>query len=331
MSTSAGRLRVSLAVGDYDHVRDLVNGSVLAQGIDLIPSVLEPEEIFHRFTAHREWDVSEMSLGAYASLWSAGERYCRAIPVFPSRAFRHSAIYVRPDGRVRSPLDLRGARIGVAEWAQTAAIWVRGMLMEDFGLRLEEVRWYQAGVADPGRVEMARPHLPDGVELVSRPDTSLDRMLREGELDALISARPPASFEAGLAMHLWTDLAQVEADYWRAHRVFPIMHVMVIATELLQRHPWVARNLLVAFTEAKNRSLARLQSATNPVVPLPSLFERWLEVRTDFGPDPWPYGLDPNRQVLDTFLGFAAAQGVLHRPLVADELFAPETLSVPRR
>lgn len=321
---------MSLAVGDYDHVRDLVTGLVQPAGITLLASVLAPEEIFHRFLAFREWDVAEMSLGAYVALRSAGTPAFTAIPVFPSRAFRHGAIYVRAGGRVRSPEDLAGSRVGIVEWAQTAAVWVRGLLMEDFGLRLEDIRWFQSGIADPGRPEKVEVNLPPGVVVVPRPDASLDAMLARGELDAVISARPPQSLSSGEAVQLWPRAAELELAYWRRSRVFPIMHLVVIRTELLEHHPWVAANLLAAFTQAKDHSLARLRSATTPLVPMPFLFERSREVMAEFGPDPWPYGLEANRITLDAFLGYAANQGLLTRPLRPDDLFVPGTLRAHR-
>src|SRR5258708_6743255 len=190
--SAAGRLMLTIAISDYDHVRDFATGVVRADGIDARFLTLTIEEIFFRFTKFREWDVSEMSMGKYVALRSQDDASLTAIPVFPSRVFRHSSIYVRRDGAVRVPADLKGRRVGLPEWAQTAAVYSRGALMHQYGLTLQDIDWYQAGVNQPGRAEKVKLNLPAGTRLTARPDTTLDAMLLAGELDAVLTAHPPA-------------------------------------------------------------------------------------------------------------------------------------------
>ncbi len=326
------RLRLTLAIGEYDHVRDLCTGRVRAEGIVITPLHLPTEEIFHRFLRYREWDVSEVSLAKYAAMRSQGDASLVAIPVFPSRMFRHSSIYVRRDGAMQAPADLAGRRIGVPEWAQTAAVYTRGLLADRYGLDLRHIAWTQAGVNEAGRMEKVQLALPDGIRLQPRPDTCLDDLLRAGELDAILTAHPPASFEAGHPeiIRLFADPAAEERAYYQATGVFPIMHVVVLRAAVLERFPWVAMNLFEAFNAAKGRSQARLAEYTASRVPLPWVQSSAAAAQALFGRDPFPYGVAANQVTLDAFLGWAQAQGVTHRRLSPAELFAPATLSQVR-
>lgn len=323
------RLRLTLAIGEYDHVRDLCTGQVRATGIAVTPLHLPTEEIFHRFLRYHEWEVSELSLAKYAAMRSQGDASLVAIPVFPSRVFRHSSIYVRRDGPVRAPADLVGRRVGVPEWAQTASVYTRGLLADTYGIDLRGIAWTQAGVNQAGRMEKVRLSLPDGIQVRARPDASLDQLLRAGELDAVLTAHPPASFEAGgpEITRLFADPAAEERAYYKATGIFPIMHVVVVRAAVLDRFPWVAMNLFAAFDAAKARSQARLAEYTASRVPLPWVQPAAAAAQALFGPDPFPYGVAPNQVTLDAFLGWAQAQGVTHRRLSPDDLFAPATLS----
>ena len=323
------KVTLSIAVGDYDHVRDLTNGRVHVEGVDLVPLQLGVEDIFPRFLAHREWDVSEMSFGVYTSLVSQGDRSMVAIPVFPSRVFRHGAFYVRADKSVETPGDLAGRRVGLPEWAQTASVWAKGLLTEELGVPLRAVRWVQAGVNEAGRTEKVALALPEGLSLEPVADRSLDEMLLEGDIDAIISARPPKSFQdgSGHIVRLFSDPVRVERDYLARTGIFPIMHIVVVRAAVLEHHPWIACNLVTAFCEARDRSVARLSDEMLSTVPLPWPAAAMREAAALLGEDVWPYGLEGNRTTLETFLRLAHEQGVAHRLLRPEELFAAETLS----
>ena len=317
-------LRLTLAIGDYDHVRDLALGAVRAEGIELNVLNLPVEEIFFRFTKHREWDVSEMSFAKVVSLLSQGDQGIVPLPVFVSRVFRLSSIYVRPGGPVAKPPDLAGKRIGVPEWAQTAAIYTRGYIAHELGIPLASIDWVQAGVSDPGRAEKVALKLPPGVRLRPAPDQTLNDMLLAGELDAVLSARPPRAFGEGRLARLYPDYREVEEGWFRKTGVFPIMHVVVLRRDVFERDRWVAMNLVKAFEEAKRRSLARLGDITASHAPLAWLGDYVARLRAVFGDDPFPYGIEPNRATLDTFLRYAFEQGVCHRPLDAEAIFPDE-------
>jgi 4,5-dihydroxyphthalate decarboxylase len=322
-------LPLTIAINDYDHVRDLLTGRVQAEGIALTALNFEVEEIFYRFVNFREWDISEMSMGKYVSLRAGGDDSVIAIPVFPSRVFRHSGIYVRSDGSVKAPADLKGRRVGVPEWSQTAVVYMTGLLTEEYGLRLQDVQWVQAGVNQPGRTETARLQLPEGVALERNAEKNLDAMLRAGEIDAVLSAHPPHSIETGdpAVQRLFPDHAKVERAYYGKTGIFPIMHTIALRREVYDRNKWIAANLMTAFEQAKARSLQRLREYNTARIPIAWLPTYTAEITSLMGEDFWPYGAEPNRKTLEAFLRFAHNQGVCKRLLKLDELFAPETAS----
>jgi 4,5-dihydroxyphthalate decarboxylase len=327
------RLTLSIALGDYDHVRDLLSGAVEVEGVKLHVAKRAPvEEIFYRFTQFREWDISEMSFAKYASLLSQPDCDLIAIPVFPSRAFRHSSMYVRADSSIKSPAQLKGCKIGVPEWAQTASIYTRGLLAHDYGVPLSSVSWIQAGVNEPGRKEKVRLMLPEGVSYKPMPERSLADLLCKGEIDAVFSARPPEPFlKANSSLRrLFRDSQDEELSYWRRTGIFPIMHVVVLKRSVWESHPWIAMNLMQAFEKAKTSSLQRLSDITASAIPLPWIVDRTNLSKSILGDDFWPYGIEPNRATLEAFLQYAHEQGVCHRLLAPEDLFVPSTLSPVR-
>jgi 4,5-dihydroxyphthalate decarboxylase len=303
---------LSLAISPYDHARDL-----RPAGIDLTVLDLPIEEIFFRFTKFREWDASEMSCGKTVSLMSQPAPDIMPIPVFPSRVFRHSAIYV--NSNIKAPKDLEGRRVGIPEWAQTAGIYARGLLQHEYGVDLARIQWHQAGVHQPGRVEKVELKLPQGIRITAVPDKTLSQMLASGELDAVISARDPGG------KRLFEDYMPLEREYFKKTRIYPIMHVIVLRRPVYERDRWIAMNLLKAFEEAKRPSIARIVEIGLSHVPMPWVAEharRWREIA---GEDFWPYGIEPNRPTLEAFVQYAFEQGVTQRKLQLEELFAPET------
>jgi len=307
-------LPLSLAIGRYEHTRGL-----RPQGIEL--TILHPpiEEMHFRFARFREWDASEMSFGKAAAMLADEKPGIIALPVFTSRVFRHSAIYVAEKSGIAKPKDLEGRRVGIPEWAQTAGIYVRGMLAHEYGVDLESIRWHQAGVREPGRIEKVELRLPGRTKIVPVPDRSLAAMLAAGELDAVISARPVPG------RRLFEDYEPLEIEYFSKTRIFPIMHLVVLKREVYERDRWVAMNLFKAFDEARRTSLARLPDITASHIPVPWLSEHVRRWQALAGEDFWPYGIEPNRPTLEAFVQYAFEQGVCRRKLSVDELFAPET------
>ena len=320
------RLELTLALGDYDHTRDLAAGVVRADGIDLTYLKLGIEETFFRFLKFREFHVSEMSFAKFASSLARGDAFFVGIPVFPSRVFRLSSFYVRSEGRVRDERDLSGARIGIPEWGQTASVYTRGYLQHDLGIGLDRIEWLQAGVNEAGRVEKVKIDLPPGVRCTPIADASLNDMLLDGRIDVALTARPPRAFAAGDARmrRLFPDFQAREEAHYRKTGIFPIMHVIAIRRDVYDDNPWVAMNLLKAFEEAKVRSLKRVTDVTASHVPLPWMSDFAARMQALAGADPFPYGIEANRATLDAFLRYAHEQGLTARRMSPDALFVPE-------
>lgn len=324
-------LHLSLAVGDYEHVRDLVAGDVRAEGIDITASRIQIEELLFRFLRHQEWHVSEMGLGPYASLISRSHTGMVALPVFTSRVFRHSAIYLRSDAGITSLADLAGKRVGVPEWAMTAVIYARALLQHVHGVNLRSIEWVQAGVDEPGRIDKMNLQLPS-YSVTPQPSRSLTEMLLAGELDAILSARAPRPFLNGdpRIKRAYDDIFAREVDYWQQSKIFPIMHLIVIRRDIYEENRWIAMNLYKAFEEAKRRTFERIRDGAASHFPIPWLSHHVDLARTQMGVDFWPYGIAANRVTLEAFCQYAFEQEVCQRRLSLDELFAPETQALSR-
>jgi len=303
----------------YDHVRDVLSGDVRPKGIEILPLELGIEEIFYRFTRFQEWHVSEMSFGKVVSLMSEEKPPIVVLPVFVSRVFRHSAIYLPEGSPIKQPKDLEGRRVGIPEWAQTAGIYVRGMLAHEYGVDLAKIQWFQAGVREPGRVEKVALALPPGLRIQRVTDRTLIQMLGAGELDAVVSAREIP------ARRLFSDYRAAEAEYWKKTRIFPIMHVLVIRRDVYERDRWAAMSLYQAFEEAKRRSMARVREFGLSHLPVPWVSDHLAQWRALAGEDFWPYGIEANRPTLEAFFRYAHEQGVAKKRLRVEEVFAPET------
>jgi 4,5-dihydroxyphthalate decarboxylase len=319
-------VRVTLACGATDRTLPLILGDVRPAGIDLTFLRMYPEEVFWRMTRHAEFDAAEMSLSSYLLRRSRGDDSLLAIPVFTSREFRHSCVWVRADADIQAPADLKGKRVGVPEYQMTAAVWIRGFLKDDFGVDPGELHWFSGGLHQPGRDEKLPISIP-GLDLRTiGPVQTLSGMLLDGDLDAIMGARPPHGFPGPRVRRLFPDFRTVEVDYFKRTGVFPIMHTVVVRRELLDREPWIARSLYDAFREAKARAMAQLNEAVVLAVTLPWLIAEVESTAALMGQDYWPYGVEPNRPALETLNRYSCEQGLAQRRVAVEELFAPSTL-----
>jgi 4,5-dihydroxyphthalate decarboxylase len=300
------RLRLSLACWDYDRTRALADGSVRAEGIDLTCLNLHVEETFFRMLRNGEFDVAEMSLSSYAISAARDASPFVAIPVFPSRFFRQSCIFVSERSPIREPRDLVGKRVGTPEYQMTAPVWIRGILQDEYGVDPASVEYRTGGEEEP-----------------------LAAMLADGEIDALHTARIPSTFRSrpGAVRRLFENYVEVERAYYRKTKIFPIMHTVVIRRDIYRANPWVAQSLSKAFAQAKQLVYEDLYTTSALTTMLPWQVAQVEELRRDMGEDWWPYGFEPNRHVLDTFLRYHHEQGLSPRRLQPEELFAPETLT----
>ncbi|MGC1559289.1 MAG: ABC transporter substrate-binding protein [Bradyrhizobium sp.] len=325
-----GKLQLSVAIGDYDRMRPLVDGLVQIDGVDPQFMLLDPEEIFFRAFRHADFDICELSLSSYSVKTAAGTSAYIAVPVFPSRAFRHTAVYVRTD-RIKKPADLKGRRIGVPEYQLTANIWVRLFLEEDYGVRPSDITWVRGGYEHPGRIEKISLNLPANVVVENaRAGVTISDLLANGELDAVMGPRAPSCFERGHpdVGYLFADPQQAATDWYRRTRIFPIMHTLGIRRALAERHPWLPVAAYKAFDRSKAIAVAKLADTSATKVTLPFVEEQLRSARLLMGEDFWAYGLEPNREVLRRFLERHHAEGLSSRLLTPEELFHPAALEL---
>jgi len=323
------KLQLCMACWDYDRTRALADGTVRPEGIDLNYMTLPVEETFFRMLRHREFDCAEMSLSSYCVTLTRDNPPFIAIPVFPSRFFRHSSIFVSARSGIREPRDLIGKKIGTPEYQMTAPVWIRAILEDEYGVDHTSVEYCTGGEEQPGREEKVKLDLPPSVRIRHiAPHQTLSQMLVSGEIDALHTARAPSTFYSQpQAVHrLFPDFMEVERAYYRKTRIFPIMHTMVIRREVYEKNRWIAQALYKAFIEAQRLTYESLKETAALKAMLPWLSAHVDELIREFGPDWWAYGLGPNQHVLETFLRHHHRQGLSKRLLKPEELFAPETI-----
>jgi 4,5-dihydroxyphthalate decarboxylase len=323
------KLRMTLACWDYDRTRALADGSVAAEGIELVYLPLPVEETFFRMLRGREFDCAEMSLSSYVLSLGREDRPFVAIPVFPSRFFRHSCIFVSAKSGIRRAEELAGRRVGSPEYQMTAPVWIRGILADEYRVPVSSVTYVTGGEEQPGRTEKLALDLPPAIRVEPiGPGQTLSRMLADGEIDALYTARTPSTFvtRPGAVRRLFEDYLAVEREYFRRTRIFPIMHTVVIRRDVYERHRWCAQNLYKAFLEAQRKTYRDLEETAAMKVMLPWVTVHVADAKRELGPDWWAYGLEPNRLVLDTFLRYHHEQGLSKRRFAPEELFAAETL-----
>ena len=320
------KLNLTLACWNYDRTRAIQDGSVQPDGIDINYHDLPVEETFFRMLRHQEFDIAEMSLSSYTvSLFREPRRFV-AIPIFPSRFFRHSCIYVNAKSGIRTPKDLIGKKVGVPEFQMTAPVWIRGTLDELYGVPVDSVTYYTGGEEEPGRSEKLALDLPANIKVQAIPDhKTLSQMLRDGEIDALHTARAPSTYDGKTVVRLFENYGEVEKDYFRKTGLFPIMHTIAIRRDVYEQNRWVAQSLYKAFVEAQKKTYADLRETAVLKAMLPFLNWEVDQTIKEMGTNYWAYGLQENEKVLSTFLKYHYDCGLSKRLLKPEELFAPET------
>ncbi len=326
------KLKLSFACWNYDRTRALMDGSVQPDGIDLNYLNLPVEETFFRMARHREFDVAEMSLSSYCVSLSRPEKPFIALPVFPSRFFRHSSIYVCAAAGINEPKDLIGKRIASPEYQMTAPVWIRGILQDFYGVPVVPPGgqpYLYGGEEEIGRVEKLKLELPPNIKLQAiGPTQTLSQMLHDGDIDALYTARMPSSFRRndGKVKRLFENYGEIERAYWRETKIFPIMHTIVMRRDVYEANRWIAQSLTKAFLESQRRTYDDLAETAALKSMLPWLVLHVEEARREMGEDWWPYGLERNRKTLETFTRYHFEQGLSKQQLSPDDLFAPESL-----
>jgi 4,5-dihydroxyphthalate decarboxylase len=318
-------LQLTIACGDYDRTHPLIDGSVKPEGIELNWLVLPHFEIWTRMLNYYDFDASEISLSSYIIARTLGKPLT-AIPVFPARAFRHSYVFINTKSGIREPKDLIGKRVGLAEFQQTATVWIRGILQHEYGVKLEDVQWYTW--APHQRMEIDLPKRYKVTHLT--PDRKPDQMLFDGELDAIMvpSLFPSLFNPPPHVRRLFENSPKVEAEYFKKTGIFPIMHSVALRQDVWEKHPWIARSLFKAFERAKEDAYARLKDPSPYKISLPWFRGPVEEQEQILGADPWPYGVEKNRHVVETLSTYLYEQGLAEKKLRMEELFAPNTLDL---
>jgi 4,5-dihydroxyphthalate decarboxylase len=315
-------LRLTLACGNYDINRALISGDVEPQGIELTVLSLPSPERHARMSLHAEFDVCELSMATYLMLHDRGESPFVAIPAFPHRRFRHGYIFVNDGAGIREPAQLNGKRIGIRTWQTTAGLWLRGILQDEHGVDLSSISWIAQDEED---VPLPRP---DEYRIERVPSgTTVTAMLERGELDALIYPDMPkqALGAASRIKPLFGDSKRAEIEYYRGTGHFPIMHTVVLGRSIVDRHPWVPRNLLDAFRRSKDLAFDSMRDPRS--ISLAWLREARAEQEEVLGTDPWAYDFESNRATLETMIRYSHEQAMIARRFSADELFVQSSLS----
>jgi len=321
------RLRLTFACCRYDRTEAIREGTVTVEGVELTCITLKSgREIFDRMVGGREFDISELSASEYISCVGRGDCPFVALPVFPSRVFRHGYIFINGRSGIRTPKNLEGRRVGLPLYTQTAAIWTRGHLKHQFGVDLDTVRWMQGAVEDAGM--HGKPHAPALLRPVAieqnRSGASLATLLARGEIEALIGSRKPETFGRDpQIVRLFPNHRALERELYQTTGIFPIMHLVVMRRELHERHRWLATNLYEALVKSKRRALARMRYAGSLSTMLPWLQSEIEEIDEVFGGDAWPYGVEPNRPTLQALIRYMVEQDFIAKPIPTEDLFVP--------
>ncbi|OGA52965.1 MAG: 4,5-dihydroxyphthalate decarboxylase [Betaproteobacteria bacterium RIFCSPLOWO2_12_FULL_63_13] len=323
------KLRMTLGCWNYDRTSALSDGRVQPDGIDLNFISMPVEETFFRMLRHREFDAAEMSLSSYTVSLFSNDRPFIAIPAFPSRFFRHSSIYINAASGIRKPADLVGKRVGNPEYQMTAPAWIRGILADEYAVPVNSVTYFTGGEEEPGRPEKIQLDLPNDIRIERIGENqTLSAMLASGEIDALYTARTPSSYltGGGTVKRLFEDYVEVEREYFRRTKIFPIMHTVVIRRDVYEANPWVAQSLYKALCASQQETYRDLEETAALKTMLPWAMAHVQEARRELGDDFWPYGFERNRDTLATFLRYSFEQGLSKQLLQPEQLFAPETL-----
>jgi 4,5-dihydroxyphthalate decarboxylase len=327
------KVPLTVAVCDYDRVKPVFDGRVTIEGCEITPLVVQAEECFHRAFKFQEFDVCEISMSSHMATVSRGENEYVGIPAFVSRVFRHSGIYIRTDRGINSPADLRGKKIGVPEYQITANVWMRGLLLDEYNVRPEELHWRRGGIEDAGRGERSPITLPREIDLQQVPDdATLSNMIVAGEIDAMLSARAPSCFERGAPNvgRLFPNFREAEQDYYQRTGLFPIMHMIGIRKKLVEQYPWLPVSVYNAFLKAKNIAMKELGEIAVLMATLPWVVDHYMETKRIMGEDFWPYGYPENLKNLETFSRYHFEQHLSARRVEPHELFAASTLDLSK-
>lgn len=326
-------LKLKFACGAYDRTIPFRTGEIQPRDIELDYTPQAPELTFYEQMKDLRWDVCEMSMSAYVQMRAKGRDDLIALPVFPSRVFRHSALYVRTGSDIRHPEQLKGKRVGIGWYQMSGAVWCRGALMDDYGIKPNEITWISGteveAAPDADQVHQAA----DMVQGTRQDKPRLEVMLERGEIDALLSVHSPRAMvrNEGSVRYLFENCREVEEDYFRRTGIFPMMHTLVMKRAIYDEHPWSAQNLFDAFEEAKDRAITNLYELNALSVTAPFIVHEIERTRRLMGADYWPFGIEANRHCISTFVRHLHDQEIIsNKPDVLDLFLNLESTKLAR-
>ena len=318
-------VKLRFASGLYDRMLALYTKEVQPDGIDLDFIVNDnPREIFDRMVREQAYDLSEMSCSEFIQRTSQGQCPFVALPVFPSRVFRHGYIVINRKSGIKTAKDFERRRIGVQLHTMTAAVFIRGLLQHEYGVDLSTIHWVQGAIDTPGShgsptvLPLVRP-----IDLeVNTSNSSLSELLERGEIDAIIGATLPKALGRNPdVVRLFPDYGKAEAEYYKKTRIFPIMHLIAIRKEVYDRHPFIGKSLYRAFCDAKSIALKHMHFTGAPRYMLPWLMPAVEQIDALFGGDPWPYGIEENRPTLEALITYLVEHAIIAEPMRLEDLF----------
>ncbi len=320
---------ITIAGGDYDRTRPIADGRVKVDGCRVTYLKIQPAELFFRAMRYAEFDVTELSISSYMLQLQQGISPYTAIPVFLSRSFRHNNLFIRTDRGIKSPADLKGKTVGCPEYQLTAAVWLRGLLKDDYGVESWEMKWRTGGLEVPGREERTPIKLPPKYDYASIGNRTLSDMLEKGEIDALMSPHDPSCFKRGApnVARMWPDYKSEEQAYYKRTGLFPVMHLVAIKQVLVEKYPWLPLALAKSFAKAKDIAIEDLKFRTVATSTLPWLQAEVEATEASMGKDYWPYGFTKNREVLEKLIRYSAEQHLTEPGLKPEDLFHETTLA----
>ena len=329
----AQNIQITIAAGDMDRLAAIKDGRVQVEGCDITFIPMEPEEVFFRAFRYAEFDCCELSFSSHMRVTSQGTAKYVGIPAFVSRVFRHSGFYIRTDRGIEKPEDLRGKLVGLPEYQMTAPVWMRGILDDEYGIKRTDIRWRSGGQEEAGRDERTPFEAPDGLDLQAIPqDRTLVEMFEAGELDALMTARAPSSFDLGKPNidRLFPNFRDVEKEYYSKTQMFPIMHLMGLRKDLAEAHPWLAGSLYKAFLASRDLAYADIAKTAALSVALPWVDAERRDTVALMGNDFWRYGIEECRHEIEALARYSYADGLSERLMTPEDLFAESTFEISK-
>lgn len=318
-------LKLSFACGEYDRTIPFRTRDIQPVDVELDYTPQAPELTFYEQMKDLRWDLSEMSMSAYTQMRAKGRDDLIALPVFPSRVFRHSALYVRTGSDITRPEQLRGKRVGIGWYQMSGAVWCRGALMDDYGLKPGEINWVSGTDVQATAAADQMHQAADMVQGTRQTKPRLETMLEDGEIDALLSVHTPRAMarNEGTVRYLFENCREIEEDYFKRTRIFPMMHTLVMKSSIYKQSPWVAQNIFDAFEKAKNQAVFDLYELNALKVAAPFIVHEIERTRQLMGVDYWPFGLKANEHCITTFIRHLNEQEIISKQLSPADIFIP--------